>query len=1014
MRLLIAAALLVILTVTGLAAIPYVVPWERYRPDIEAGFERLTGQDVTIHGPIDVSLFPRPSLSARDVAISGQTEGQGGFEIQSQQVDIEFRTGPFLVGRPHVDRLRLNRPLLVLDQKASAGLKSWPPQLDTWSKVFFDTDLQLITIDDGRLRFGQEEASEPAAVSNLSLTLARAKSKGPLKAAGLFKTRDHRFTFATELGVPSRDGSSTLKMEIGAKNGIDETTTLKLAGVLRRQGPETGLEGKIDLAGPDLRHGLKAVSFMMDAPPPFLSLAAKQPFSIETRFQATPKLIATEKAQITLNGKLGSGQITLELVPKPNLDLDIDLPILHLADETALNHFVPIDLLSVIPTTPGRIDIRIREMVYREKPIRRTAITIVTDSGGTPRVERAKALLPGLVDVHFEGRLRTSDSGRVLGGKLISAGDELGETLRWLGLPLADQGKGWRGFNLESNITISDVEIALSAIDMRLDTSKIQGKVDLRFSERLMLGLDVDVERLNLDLYMADDGNLIGLTDFLDQQFEQLDSSINARFQRLSWRGLRFEEATFSATIDQKNFKLNSLTLQTTGATEAIIEGEIDLRTEAVDLTTELKSEFPARVLRHLNIKLPLTSARLMPLTLSGWVIGSLDGFDVGLQADYDSGQWSVEGRAGWIEEQAHYDLTINAEHPDHRALAGHFGLAPLVPYDDAPGPFKIDGQLRQHQEGDWIIGGNVKLGPTSITGRLTHQEMTVEKGKWDARISIGNPKQDSLAPFFSLIGHRSTGHWTPRSILGRLPTTAIRTAWLDDADGSLSLVARGGLAGEGINISARLEKGFLYVDKFEADLWNGDLSAEISLERRREQPFASMAIELDDIDAESLTDWLGIPKTIDGLLKLKLEAASVGRTVFDLAKGLAGSIELEMEQGQLHSPEIPTLRTTLRERLNSDLQTPVSPEDPLTMPLLNFGVTGALKRGIATFDEGVFTFDPSLGIDAAATIEGTLDLVLWIADITVDITAADEAMTPLALRIVGPPNQPQALFTTP
>ena len=1014
MRVLIAVALLIILAVAGLAAIPYAVPWERYRPAIEAAFERKTGYDVAIQGPIDVTFLPRPSLTARNVAMTGRTDGDVDFEFQAQQVDVGFRTGPFLVGRPIANQLNLVRPTLVLDQEANEGIKSWRPQLDRWSTDFFDADLQLIAIEDGHLQFGDEETSEAAAVNDLSLTLARTKAKGPLEATGLFKTRDHRFTIAAELGEPSRDGASTLKIEIGAQNGIDQTTTLNLAGVLRRQGPENGLQGKIDIEGPDLRRGLKAISFMTDSPFSFLSFAANQPFKVETRFQATPTLIATENAKITLNGKLGSGRLALKLDAKPNLDLDIELPILHLADDTTLIDFVPLDLLSAFPTTPGEIDISVREIVYREQSIRRTALALVTDSNGMPRVERAKALLPGLVDVHFEGRLRPSDSGRMLSGKLTSAGDDFGETIRWLGVPLADQDKGWRGFNVESNVSISNVEVALSAIDMRLDSSKIQGKAELRFSERLRLGLHLDVERLNLDLYTRDEGNIIDLADYLSQQFEQLDSSINARFERLSWKGLRFEEAALLAKVDRKNFKLNSLTLTTIGATEIFVEGEVDLETEAVDLTTELKSEFPARVLRHLNIEMPLTLTRLMPLTLSGSVIGSLEGFNVGLEADYDSGQWLIEGRAGWSDERAHYDLTINAEHPDHRALAGHFGLAPLVPADDAPGSLAIDGQLRQHQGGDWIIGGNVKLGPTSITGRLTHQDTSTEKGKWEARISIGNPRNDSLAPFFTLIGHRSTGKWTPRSILGRLPTTSIRTAWLDDVDGSLSLVARGGLAGEGVNISARLEKGFLYVDEFEANLWKGNLSAEISLERRREQPFASMAVELEDVDAEALTDWLGIPKTIGGPLKLNLEAASVGHTVFDLVKGLSGSIDLEMEQGQLHSPAVPLLRRTLRDNLDAKLQTSDPPYDPLTMSLSNFGVAGTLKRGVATLDKGFFTFDSGLGFDAAATIEGTLDLLLWIAELTLDITTDNDKMMPLALRIVGPPSQPQGHFVAP
>lgn len=1013
MRILIAVALVIALAAAALVAVPYVVAWEHYRPDIEAAFEKATGHQVTIMGPIDVAFLPRPNLTASDVSMTGDNDREIGFEFKSQQADVGFRLGPLMVGRPIVDQLKLTRPHLVLDQEAGDKIKSWPPQLDEWASVLFPSDLRLVTIDDGRLHLGEREKSEPPLVNDLSLTLVRTADKGPFEAVGLFRTRDHRFTIAAELGELSNNGSSTIKMEIGAQNGVDETTTLKLNGVLKQQGQEAGLQGKIDLAGPDLRNGLKAISTMADFPSAFLSLAPNQPFRVETRFQATRTSLTSEKAKITLNGKFGGGEIAIKFDPKPNLDLDIDLPTVHLADDTTLVNFVPLDLLSLFPTTPGKVDISLREMVYRKKAIRRTAITIMTDSSGTPQVERAKALLPGLVDVHFKGRLRPSENGRVLSGQLTSAGDNLGEMIRWLGVPLVDQSKGWRVFNIESNVSISNVEMALSAIDMRLDTSKIEGSAKLRFSERLILGLDIDVERLNLDLYAAEEGSTIDLADFLNQRFERLDSSIDARFRRLSWRGLRFEKASLVASVEQQHFRLDSLALQAVGSTEVILEGEIDLKTDAVDLTTELKSELPTRVLRHLDVQLPLAATRLMPLTLSGWVTGRLDGFDLGLRADYDNGQWLVEGRAGWIEDRAHYDLTVNADHPDHQALASHFGLAPLVPANDAPGGVKIDGHLRHDQDGHWVTAGSAKLGPTSITGRLTHEEAS-ERGKWEAKISIGNPREDSLAPFLTLAGYRSTGNWRPSSVLGRLPQTAIRTAWLDHFDGSLSLTAQGGLAGDGINLSARLDKGFLHVDEFEADLWNGDLSAEMSLERRREQPFASVAIELDDIEAEALTGWLGMPKTIEGPLKLDLDAASVGRTVFDLVKGLSGNIDIEVEQGQLHSIGIPSLRKLLRDRLDTNPETPKALEDPLKMPLSNFKATSTLKRGIATPIDGQFTFDPNLGIEAKATIGGSLDLLLWVAELTLDITTDDDVMTPLALQIVGSPRRPQGLFTAP
>jgi hypothetical protein len=272
---------------------------------------------------------------------------------------------------------------------------------------------------------------------------------------------------------------------------------------------------------------------------------------------------------------------------------------------------------------------------------------------------------------------------------------------------------------------------------MRLDASRFTGAASLRFSERLRLHLDLDVERLNLDHY-ASDVQAIELADRLGQRFERLDSAVEIRFQQLSWRGLRFEKAALSATAEERHFALGSLELQTVGDTAISVEGEINLETEAVDLTTELTSDFPTRVLRHFDIGLPLATARLAPLALTGRVTGKLSAFDVDMEAQYDDGRWSLQGRAGWLEKQPHYDPQIKADHPDHRALATHFGLAPLIPANDAPGPFELNAQLRHELTGRWIAAGSAKLGPTGLTGRLAREDRTAEEERLTVGITPG------------------------------------------------------------------------------------------------------------------------------------------------------------------------------------------------------------------------------------------------------------------------------------
>lgn len=1008
LRLWIAAAALLALATALLVAGPYAVTWEHYRFDIEQAVERLTGHEVTIEGSIDVALLPRPVLTARDVRITNQPESTLGFALTSRQIEIGFRIGPLLVGRPKVSRLNLTRPRLLFDEKTSAALRTWPPNWDIWSSAFVNPELPLITIDGGRLDLTDPNQAEKPAVNDISLTLARPSANTPLEAAGRFKTEHHRFSVTAGLGVPDSSGSSTVKLRVDAQNGIDETTSFDLNGILARQGSNAGLSGRASLAGPDLRRGLQAISSAIGHPSTFLSLGEGQAFTLRTDLKLDKTAIDASDINITLGEKFGSGSLMMGIGPKPKLDLTLDLPTVHLADETALIDFLPLDLLSALPSIPGKVEISLREAIYRGKAIRRGALTIATDRSGLPQIERARLQLPGLVDLQFSGRVRPSETGRSLNGQVSAVGSDLGATLLWLGLPLSDQRQGWRGFSFESGMDVSNVEIGLSDIDMRLDTSKVTGNADLRFSDQLHLGLDIDVERLNLDLYTSsrEPG---ALSAFLAQRLSRLNARVDAAFRQLAWSGLHIDQGTLSATAEQRHLKLTALTLRTIGDTAMSIEGEIDLESEAVDLTAELTSAVPSRALRQLDLDLPLASARLGPIALSGWVSGELGSFDTGLKADYDDGQWLVEGRAGWRDGEPHYDLDISAEHPDYLALADQTGLAPLIPANDATGPFTLSGQLMREPNGVWTAAGSTKLGPTGITGRLT-RENAGARPKWNGNVSLGNPRQDSLAPLLALAGLRAAGDWPPRSMLGRLPHLPLPTAWLDDIDGNLTLTAKGGLIGDGLSLSASLDNGFFYVDAFESSLWNGNLLAEMSIEQKRNQPLLSLAATLENVDAEALTEWLNIPRTFEAPLDLDLEISSTGQTLYDFVKDASGQLRLSARPGKLVGTEIPDFRKTFRDRTDISPAGFESIEDPLAMPLLGLTANGTLSRGIAVVEGGVVTFDPGLGSEAEASIDGSLDLLLWIAEFTLDVRTENDDIQPFKLKIVGSPERPQGL----
>ncbi|MEM8951412.1 MAG: AsmA family protein [Pseudomonadota bacterium] len=1007
MRLWIAAAGLIGIAALGLAAVPGMVDWNSYRPDIETAAIELSGHDVTISGPITMTLLPRPVLTFRDMTLSGRTEDAIGFKLSANQAEATLEVGPLLAGRPVVQGLRLKRPVLSVDDNNSRRLSAWPPKWRDWSALFQRLDLETIEIADGWIEIAEDGSARDFSLRDISMQLQIGGPDGPLEAAGLFKTKRHEFTVTAAFGRSDRNGVRSAKVQIDARNGVEETTALGFSGRLANAGDDEGLSGRVTLSGPDLQHGLAAISAATGYPSTFLSLAEAQPFAIEGRIDVDQAGMRSEDLQLKLSDKLGKGRIDLQLHPQTRLDLGAELPAFRLADDAGLSDFLPLDLLSKLRVPPGEIDIRLRELIYRGEAARKGSLTLKTGSDWVTKVEQAKVQLPGLVDLAFEGGLYAGEIGPRLEGKLAAVGDDLASTLAWLGLLDGDGGgRGWRGFSLESAIDVSSVEIALSAIDMRLDSSKLQGDASLRFSERRHLTLDADVERPNLDLY-GDGGDMRALASGLADGLKAIDAEIDARFKRVNWQGLHLEEGEIAADADQGKLTLRRIVAKTIGDTELSVSGEIDLQDSVADVTAELQSEHPVRALRHLEVPLPLTSSRPRALKLSGGMNGTFESFALKVEADYDEGSAVVEGEAGWTPERPWYDLTLSARHPDHQALASQFGLAPLVASGDARGALGLAGRLRHKATTPWIASGSVQLGPTTMTGSLAFRDGSPD-GPFEAKLSVGAPQKDSLAPFLILSGIRLTGDWTPARWLGRLPTIGLSTAWLDKAEGTISLASKGGLAGDGLTMEARLADGLLYVEQLEASPWQGQMQAEITLEQKRDQPFLAVAVDLDQVEAADFATWLGVKSGLSGPLDIDVEASTFGRTPYQLMAGLSGEMTIRAGPGEIRGLGVPGLRKALLPVRSDD----VAIDRALSLQFNEIDAKAGLSRGVLSFEDSRLALGSTAEDDSAFVIEGSADLLLWVLDLALRRdTESEEATAPSPVyRLFGPPDRPAAV----
>jgi hypothetical protein len=291
-----------------------------------------------------------------------------------------------------------------------------------------------------------------------------------------------------------------------------------------------------------------------------------------------------------------------------------------------------------------------------------------------------------------------------------------------------------------------------------------------------------------------------------------------------------------------------------------------------------------------------------------------------------------------------------------------------------------------------------------SLTGRIGW-DGSAPRPRLSAQISAGEPDLDALAGLAAVAGL----HFDPGVLegppAGAWSTQPLDLRWLSTLDAELELSGKGGIARSGFETALRLEQGRLLVDRLAVALWQGRLEAQASLHVDRALPFLSIALDLRAIDPTALAAWLDLPPVIAGPADLYVEATSAGASPYDLVRGLIGEIEVSLNDGRLIGEPLAALRlltvpaaTTPPGIDGND----IDGEDAPALPVAELSGSFALRRGIARTEALPFQLD-----GREAEFEGSIDLLLWAADLILrlDSAAVGDA---LGLRLVGPLGRPQ------
>ena len=115
---------LVVVLIAAVVAVPFLLPMETYKQQIEAQVERATGRALKIDGPLHISLLPRLGVTAGDVRFANVAGSQRPDMVRLKGLQAELKIWPLLRGSVEVDRFVLVEPEFQLEIDA-AGRPTW-------------------------------------------------------------------------------------------------------------------------------------------------------------------------------------------------------------------------------------------------------------------------------------------------------------------------------------------------------------------------------------------------------------------------------------------------------------------------------------------------------------------------------------------------------------------------------------------------------------------------------------------------------------------------------------------------------------------------------------------------------------------------------------------------------------------------------------------------------------------------------------------------------------------------
>ena len=1074
-KLLYALLAVLFVLVAAVLLLPSLIDWNAYKDQLAQQVERATGRDITVDGPVSLSLLPSPAFSAQQVTLANVDGASEGPMARIADLRVQIALAPLLQGQVEVERLVLVEPRLRLERTPdgranwrfgeAAGGANGDRNRSIDSGLLGQVSLQNVRVVDGTLRFIDPSAGIDRRLTGLDARLSAQALSGPYRAEGSLMSQGIPLDFDGQLGqlTAGTPAPYSLRVQLAGTDAHAD-----LGGALTT-GAAPRLQGDLTLRGGDLSAVLARISGRAAGSYP-AQLA--QTFSADSQLTLQSGRLKAQDLSLQLGDTGASGRLEVVLpsaegtarteavadLTVRRLDLDRLLAMQPDGDggdagrgdaastDDGGGFSLPTDIRAELNVNVGAI-------LYRDRVIRQgRANAVLADS--TVTLNQAMALLPGSSDLALFGTLAAQDGKPVFDGRLESASDNLRGMLAWLGVDAERVPEDrLRRMELLAGLRARPGQITLTNIDLDVDTAQLQGGIAIALRQRPGFGIGLTADRLNLDAYLPADraaaGGSGGSDDGSDAGGPPLgwlggfDANFDLRAGQLTYAGATARDVKLDATLHNQALSVREASAGNLAGAAVRLDGrlseligldpQLDLN---VDLDVQNLPRFAG--LFGLGDGVP---ADLGPIALVGTAQGGVADAKVDGTLTALGGTATFQGTVEPLAAPAKFDLVLALQHDSLSTLS-----------EQAPGLRALPAQTGPLDLTARIAGSSRSFGTENLKGRIGPVQLS---GPASVDLAGARPKVTAtletgdlpLAAFVAASAEASGGEtdtggggaetsdggpgtrWSAQP----LPVDALTAVDLDLAVTSEALVLSDGSRLEGAEMAATLSDGVLDLDRLTGTLFEGELSASGTLDAR-DTAAASLVIDAQQVSSAPLLARAFGLQALDGPIDLEADLNAKGASPNAMIESLAGegalSGRVTVAPDLFVGPQAGQLLQRngaadgrLGQRLSNMLGDAFGADvkiGGLTQALDFVGTAFTQQRarltGSFAVAEGVVTTsDLTLdGLDGRAETRGQVNLPTWRLDTTTDLFRAEDAPDDpfVVTRQTGPLDAPDVAIT--